>query len=52
VIYPLVFLLFGGILDVLLTVFWDVLYGRDRNTARLTLDVGLALSAFPLSVPV
>jgi len=21
--------------------------GRDRNTARLTLDVGLAVSAFP-----
>jgi len=26
--------------------------GRDRNTARLTLGVGLAVSAFPLSVPV
>jgi hypothetical protein len=23
--------------------------GRDRNTARLTLGVGLAVSAFPLS---
>jgi len=26
--------------------------GRDRSTARLTLGVGLAVSAFPLSVPV
>ena len=26
--------------------------GRDRNTARLTLGVGLAVSAFPLFVPV
>jgi hypothetical protein len=26
--------------------------GLDRNTARLTLGVGLAVSAFPLSVPV
>ena len=25
---------------------WE-LAGRDRNTARLTLDVGLAVSAFP-----
>jgi hypothetical protein len=30
----------------------DVYAGRDRNTARLTLGVGLAVSAFPLSVPV
>ena len=27
-------------------------FGRDRSTARLTLGVGLAVSAFPLSVPV
>ena len=26
--------------------------GRDRNTARLTLGEGLAVSAFPLYVPV
>jgi len=26
--------------------------GRDRSTARLILGVGLAVSAFPLSVPV
>ena len=27
-------------------------YGRDRNTARATLGRGLAVSAFPLYVPV
>ena len=27
-------------------------WGRDRNTARLALGEGLAVSAFPLSVPV
>jgi len=31
---------------------WKDNGGRDRSTARLTLGVGLAVSAFPLSVPV
>jgi len=31
---------------------WSVCRGRDRGTARATLGEGLAVSAFPLYVPV